>query len=548
MILRQATALFILALALHPAPARAQSTLSDENVLVVYNSAVDENAGGGGQMIFERYRTLPDRDQVIGFDLNDATLLPGNVSYADFKAKIRDPIRAYLINNNLTQQVLVITLTRGIPTRIAGISEGAVPNSSAANLDGDNPSTASTQFIANNMTFASVDSELALLYQDLDSGESGGAFDSPADNYIRNPFFNSTDSITASDRTSVQTARRFAVSGSYWQLRALIGRRTEPTDTRPLFLTCRLDGQTVSGVKAALNRAQRIFIDPDTDHFIIDEFEPSLGGPGQGEDGDVELDAGGLSPVVRTLNTGGDFDQLAADLTAEGFSEIDYDQSSTFLTGQHGSIGDPSASAISGPVAAIITFGGNHSSQNQNGFLGTFVDPQTGESQFVNGAYYVGVESYAAREFGGLPQFGDQGSVSEFIAAGGTFGLGNVFEPFTIGISEADIMIDRHLQDGWTFIEAAFASVPFISSELIVVGDPLAKVTIGPRPVPIDFTVDLAAKISFPTEAGVFYSVFKSSDGRRFVPFATVEGTGAEVSVVDTENLQPSMLYKVEVQ
>ncbi|MGB0767387.1 MAG: hypothetical protein ACPGYV_06725, partial [Phycisphaeraceae bacterium] len=424
----------------------AQPVLTDENVLVVYNSAVDGEAGGGGQAIFDFYRGLFQRDGVLGLDLDDPDLLPGNIAYADFIARIRNPIRAHLVDNDLTEQVLVITLTRGIPTRIADVSEGAVGRLSSSLL-GDRPNDASDAFNADNATFASVDSELALLFQDLEAGENGGAFDSPADNYIRNPFFDSNESIAASDRSTVQTARRFATSGSHQVLRAIRGNLQTPNDTRPLFLTCRLDGDSVQDVIFLISRAQNIYIDPATDAFIIDEFDPGAGGP---DVSGQELDAGGLSATVRSIDAGGDFDQLAGDLGNAGFAQVRFDEGADFLIGDNGSIADPSRSPVAGPIAAVFTLGGNASTQNQNGYLNTYIDNATGQTQFVRGAYFSSVESYNARAFGGLPQFSDQGSVAEFIAAGGTFGVGTVFEPLTLGVNEVDILVDRHLFEDMT--------------------------------------------------------------------------------------------------
>ena len=523
----------------------AQDTLTDENVLIVYNSAVDEASGGGGQEIYNFYRGLFQRDGVLGLDLNDPNLLPGNITYANFITQIRNPIRQFLINNDLTEQVLVITLTRGIPTRIADLSENSVGRLSA-NLLGDQPTNALDAFNANNATFASVDSELALLFQDLEQGENGGAFDSPADNYIRNPYFNSTDSIAGSDRSKVQNARSFLTQNNYQVLRSTTRPLfADPNSTNQLFLTCRLDGDSVQDVIYLISRAQNIYIDPATDGFIIDEFDPAAGGP---EVGGLELDAGGLSATVRSLDAGGDFDQLVTDLNNAGFAQINSDEGAAFLIGDNGSIADTGALAVAGPVAAVFTFGGNASTQNQNGYLNTFIDSATGQTQFVRGAYFCSIESYNARAFGGLPQFGDQGSVAEFIAAGGTFGVGTVFEPLSLGVNEVDILIDRHLFESMTFVEAAFASIPFVSGQSILIGDPLAKVKLGPRPDPIAFTVELAPVIAFDTEPGVHYTVYRSSDGKTFTPFKTIVGTGEPARVADTDELASSRLYRVQAQ
>lgn len=538
--------------------AQSGSTLSPNQVLIVYNSAIDKDTGGGGQIIFEQYRQLPNRAGVLGLDLNDPTLLPGNVSYADFKAKIRDPIRSHLVSQGLAEQVLVITLTRGIPHRVADLTDPDPIAPQASNLLGDRPTQAGEAFNNSNYTAASVDSELAFLFLDLDAGEGGGGFDSPADNLIRNPFFNSSLSITSADRTSVRSDRDFVLGGNYQVLRRETGRipQPDPTDASQLFLTCRLDGHSVEDVVDMLFRAQRAVIDPQTDRVVIDEFDPDVGGPSQNTS--TELDAGGLSDTVRSgLDSGGDFDQLAINLAAAGFTQVAYDQSPAFLIGESGSLlprgdtpPDANATPVVGPVAGVFTFGGNHSSDSQLGYLQTFFNPNTNQSQFVPGAYFSSVESYNARAFAGIAAFQDQGSVADFIALGGTFAVGTVFEPFTIGVNEVDILLDRHLINGWSFVEAAFASVPFVSSQTIIVGDPLATATLGPRPVPVPvpFTVQLAPKIIFPTQRGVIYTVSGSADGIRFVPLQTIEGTGSVMTFIDHRPLATSRFYRVVVQ
>ncbi|MEO1237244.1 MAG: hypothetical protein AAFX76_10700 [Planctomycetota bacterium] len=475
-------AVLLAAAAVLPAIPAASQGLAEENVLVVYNSADADSLA-----VFAAYQSA--RPGVVGFDLNTvidgSALLPGNVSYDQFITDIRDPLRGFLTTPtpggaDLTEQIQVITLTKGIPTRIADLNETLPSNTSTA-LIGDAPGLAASTFDAQNATFATVDSELTLLFQDLEVGEAGGAFDSKADNVIVNPFFDSSASITASDRSTIEAARTLtpvlAADPAEATIRALNdpGGEFAPFDPGAIFLTARLDGNSVEDVIAGIGRAQNVVFNLETDRFVIDEFDPASG---------IELDAGGISPVVRDIDPGGDFDQLADDLLAAGFEQVIFDEGAAFLVGANGSVSDPAAAddpGIDGPVAALITLGGNHSTAVQDGFILTFEDDD-GESQFVDGAVFTSVESFNAREFGGLPQFGDQGSLAEFLAAGGTFAVGTAFEPFTLGVNEADILLDRFLSGEFTFVEAAFASVPFVSGNTIVLGDPLARATVIPEP------------------------------------------------------------------
>ena len=49
-----------------------------------------------------------------------------------------------------------------------------------------------------------------------------------------------------------------------------------------------------------------------------------------------------------------------------------------------------------------------------------------------------------------------------------------MWEPFTFGILKSEIFLDRFLNQGFTFVEAAWAGIPQISWQSVVIGDPLA--------------------------------------------------------------------------
>ncbi|MGB0258132.1 MAG: hypothetical protein ACPGES_05740, partial [Coraliomargarita sp.] len=165
---------------------RAYASLGEENVLVVYNSTDNDS-----EAIHNYYKSI--RSNVLSFDLNDSSLSAGNITYADFASKIRDPIRTHLNSNNLEETVHVIVLTKNLPHRIQNIDVSS-PNA------GDSGAGAATAYNAGNATFASVDSELMLLQQDLNSGENGGNYDSNADNAVLNPYFKDTSRFTAYSR------------------------------------------------------------------------------------------------------------------------------------------------------------------------------------------------------------------------------------------------------------------------------------------------------------------------------------------------------------
>ena len=154
-----------LVLGLFLAPPGWAVGLDASRVLVIYNS---QNADS--EAVWDHYSAM--RPGVHGCDLDDPGLPPGTVSYSNFVAQVRNPIRAHLAAEDLAEQVVVLVLTKGLPHRIQDIGAGNI---------GDDPGGAYNRINAGNATYASVDSELTLLWQDLDGGEGGGAMDSPAD-------------------------------------------------------------------------------------------------------------------------------------------------------------------------------------------------------------------------------------------------------------------------------------------------------------------------------------------------------------------------------
>lgn len=62
--------------------------------------------------------------------------------------------------------------------------------------------------------------------------------------------------------------------------------------------------------------------------------------------------------------------------------------------------------------------------------------------------------------------------VSTFLAKGATVSFGPVYEPYLIGTIDLDIFMDRLLK-GYNFAEAAYMATPFLSWQMVFVGDPL---------------------------------------------------------------------------
>ena len=429
--------------------------ISETNVLVVYNS---ESADS--QAVYDYY--LTKRPNVRGFDLADNTILSPTISYADYGSKIRNPIRSHLIDNSLEQTVQVIVLTKDIPHRIQSL------DLTNANI-GDNANSTLTLYNAGNSTCASVDSELTLIQFDLETNEADGSYDSFADNAVVNPYFDQTNAFSSYSRSSIaDTNREFYRNNDeytnnaygWWHLgeEDTVGggpfQRTIFTayDAGHIYLTARLDAETVQDVKDMIDRAQNITLRSDIDAILLDS------------------DGGTLdyynAPLTGSIIS--DYSATATALSAE-WLQLQWNDNSTFLIGNTSSITYSSTQRITGPVAHLHSYGVNHTGTNSTirDYLATF------EGQLVNGASFSAYESFGARGLGGLSNYG-QAQVEEWISAGGTFATGPVWEPLTIGILKSEIFLDRFLNQGFTYVEAAWASILQLSWQSVVIGDPLA--------------------------------------------------------------------------
>ena len=262
-------ALALILAAVLAAPARGE-ILPDE-VLVVYNS---QNADS--LSVFNHYAAA--RPGVRGFDLNDPILAPGNIGYADFEARLRDPIRNHLSTNGLSTDVVSFVLTKGLPHRIFDTDRPTV---------GDQPNNAGAiaEFNNGDSTYASVDSELTLLWQDLrtrpvapgGTGEAGGSFDSHADNVVFNPYFNRSAGVDTFSRNDITQPKAFLRVDNNegdqigWALAEPSPNPTAFSDPGDLYLVTRLDGDTAAQVNASVTRGLNPVYNGNTDRIILDE-------------------------------------------------------------------------------------------------------------------------------------------------------------------------------------------------------------------------------------------------------------------------------------
>lgn len=201
-------------------------------------------------------------------------------------------------------------------------------------------------------------------------------------------------------------------------------------------LTSRLDGYTVSDVLASIDRAQDAFVGPNNSpsgpfFFVIDDDPTKFYAPTMGYLYNNVLTPNGL-PVV-------------------------YDNTSAFV------------STAPGPVIGYTGHGVHQASTPAEYVLNGL------NFDLANGAVFSSWESYNAYSFDPASTVhGNQGQVGEWLAIGGTAGVGHVEEPGASmsSITNEDKMY-RMLLNGYTFAEAAWSATRQVSFVNTVIGDPL---------------------------------------------------------------------------
>lgn len=431
--------------------------LGDNNLLLIYNDPGDQGTNDGAQITAHYQSHYPG---VHSLNLDDPALSPGLITYPSFITQIREPIRQHLVDEGLTTTVRVLVLTKGIPHQIDDIN---VPGTSLGNTAGG----ILARFTDSNLTYASVDSELTLLFHDLSTGEADDPADSQADNFVLNPYFQQTHPISVAlniAQPPANTLSKVDILGEGMEVLFSHWKVTD-NDAGRLYLTARLDGHTVDDVKGMIDRAQTILVDTARYAAVLD-----------GNETELDLQA----PVDNDpLTTGGlAFDTARDLLNASQWRRILHDRSSDFFVGQQtqaltGDLPVSNRREVEGPVFFVAGLGANHfGAINERGWARTYAD------QLPHGAIFNTFESYNGRQFGGVSPHPQQAQTADWIADGGTLAIAHVWEPLTLGVAWNAPLIDGFFNHGLTWAEAAWSSIQTLSWQSVVIGDPLAKATL----------------------------------------------------------------------
>ncbi len=491
------------------------SGLTRDQVLVVYDSRIADSRAvaeyyAGSAAVPGGTGTFPGtRRGVRAMNLATApgspAVVPGpDVDYNEFTTRLRNPIRAWLSANDPQRTIRCVVLTKGLSHRIWEM-----------NYPGEVPSQAGSRFNGSIYCSASVDSELVFLTQDL-GGTTNTAGATRSTGGIYNPYYRQTLPINSWSASFIASTKTFGVptsspqvgTGQIWSGVAsnfdIIGPSASQTTPGDMYLVVRLDAPTVADVYAMLDRAVLSTggtpVDTETVGVILDE---------SGSNGAIdtasntEFDNRNIAFTFGLVNIrgGDDFEQtryLLAGINGAGTSppgdgnpaapERRYPAGSVrynalgsavtdFLVGPRITYAGTSLSQIiSAPIILLASLGANHGNTPGNS-----ATTYAGSFNYANGAVFNSIESYNARQFGTVPaptpiqgQL-QQEQVADFIAAGGTFGVGTVWEPFAEFATDNLPIARNFLSGNLTWAEAAYSAIPLLSWQQVVIGDPLGR-------------------------------------------------------------------------
>ncbi|MBI1189274.1 MAG: hypothetical protein GC200_01145 [Tepidisphaera sp.] len=455
----------------------AQAQLRPDEVLVVYDSrnpdskTVAEYYAGSAAVPGGVGGLRGARPGVRTFDLatSGQPLAPaGNISYANFVTQIRNPIRTFLTNNSLAQTVRCLVTTKGMPHRVQDTTN---PNA------GDDPNALITEYSNSDATMAATDAELALLWINLDTGEAGGSGDSLSDGVVQNPYWRQTTPIRAAFNTNIQANKVFLRNGTgpTWLPQ---GTSTNTYHLNPgdIYLVSRLDGLTVADVEGMIDRARNIYYDTTSMAVLLDES----GSNGIADaTANLELDNSntGFPPVWDSDDYETTRDELLADHRfAPAFTQYNAAAGGAqFFVGPR--LSWSSGILINQPVVLVASYGANHSGLPSTTGGTSAATIYATSYNYPNGAIFNTIESYNGRDFGGLGQRVGiaQQQASSFIAAGGTFAIGNVWEPLADTVGDNRYLSRNFIRGNLSWGEAAMSAIPALSWQQMALGDPLAR-------------------------------------------------------------------------
>jgi hypothetical protein len=506
--------------------ASVMADIGEERVLILVNAASSSSQNAASKYR-QSHKGIPDQNVVSLTGLPDVTSSDTEIiTRQNFEACIAQPLRQYLVANNLVDSIWVIVTTPGMPYRIKDSTYADVVYPHGSN-------TNTVVNFTDRVDAASVESELAVLWQ-IDPGLDPN-HRAPVAGRIVNPYHGYISPMSAfcADRAMLSRRQSFRFLAppsdnsrvyegqQFSSTRAMGGRQFCVKD---MYLVARLDGPKAAStppdlfVSRLIEMAARVS-DPNNPNFH--GFDPAWSlvviddkTSGTVADNDKWYSAGsaiGLSALPQQYLTAEAY-PTPPNVASSGVYRDDYRYAFRSLVG-NANLPDPNQGIVAalmgddmilGPVVydptdvllsqaldpnygvvALCTFGIHQANVSPDYLLtggpdgGVLFRP-------VYGAIFNSHESFSATTFfadANIPTLARQGKIWQWIQIQGSGALGHAFEPLSTGVADNDLLFFNYLRDAdsdgvgdMTFVEAAYSAMPCLSWATVVVGDPLMRI------------------------------------------------------------------------
>jgi uncharacterized protein (TIGR03790 family) len=394
------------------APAIWGQDISPKNVLVLYNPAWSQGSYAGNFIAdyYANERGIP-MSNVVGITGLGAS---EDISAQDYLTTIYPQVEAALAAN---PNIDVIVTTKGMPLRV----DNTMPNPAVAPsyeyTYTDNFGVSRTLLSSTWEPYSSLEGDLAAI-NSIGPGSGSSWLNTAETEMGDQTWWDTWDYPTQ------------PACNPYYRVTAPFSHSNPAYDG--MYLASRLDGYTVANVVSSINKAQHVYVVPNSAYVVADS-DPNAGGDLMG-------------PLVSSV------------LKPAGQDYI-YDTTSS----PHVPV-----TTAPGPVIGYVSHG-----VHGGGLYPGYIQNQLNFT-FANGAVFDSYESFNAYSFEPGGGIDGQGLVADWLAVGGTAGVGNVQEPGDgpANVCNEDQMFQM-LLDGYTFGEAAWSSLQQLKYVNTVVGDPL---------------------------------------------------------------------------
>lgn len=400
----------------------------NQEVLVIYNSNIPESADLANYYMAPETGRAIDPAYQLALPLADAASFTPNIprdstgGVIDFQDEVLTPIKAFLDdagNAAIKSNAKYLLLIKGVPHQI----------------DGHEDYTSTLTLT----TCSSVDSELCVLY-------SYGSF--PNGGYVWNG--DVYEGFSEGDPNSFMWATNATFSHGQFKTRDING-GTYDLD----YLVGRIDAYTYDEAKLIIDRSLAAGTS-GSGWTIFDSTQ-----------GRKPLDTM-VDPVWPAKK---DNDLLS------GLELFNAAGASVFADVTNATIDAGDAALLPpGFVNSLIGYAGWGVNHGGDGW------PHASEYilmdlnwNYLPGACWMSYESYNGTAFSEPPNRRGQGQIADFFRMGGTCAIGNVWEPYTIGVGDERWVFDRYINHGDRWIEAAYKGLRLLSWQEVVVGDPLCQ-------------------------------------------------------------------------